>query len=854
MSRREPTRETVLAVLRDKAPRALHSSEIGAKLGAAKQDRERVVEVLDALVLEGFVQEMPGGRYRYDKRAVERGGRVAAAVGRAKTGNEVLGYLTMNPRAFGFVKPDEGGDDIFIAPPNLGGAMHGDRVRITTKKSAKGREGLVLGIVERGRTRIVGVLRKMNREMVIEPEDNRLGAYAIVRDELPPTAKEGLMVVGEIIRYAQNPDDVAEVRVIQTLGRPGVASVEIQAIKIRESIIEEFSDDTVTQAESFPAEVSEADKEGREDLRGIDLMTIDPEDARDHDDAVWAEKRADGSYRIIVAIADVSHYVRENTPIDVEALSRGCSIYLPDRAIPMLPHQLSSNLASLLPNKDRLTLAVEVELERNGNIRAYRYIEGVMRSCANLAYGSVALALGLTETGTRDPEAEKRKPLLGVLLEVSEILREKRMRRGSLDFDLPEPRVKLDPKTDEPTDVYRSRTDPGMKRAYQLIEDFMLLANEVVAADCTKRSIPTIYRVHGAPDATKMERFSQLVASLGHQLPEAALSNPLQLSSFIARLDGTPHASVVSYLLLRSMQQATYDITNIGHFGLAAPDYLHFTSPIRRYPDLAVHRVLRAIIHGEKDMKGLGEKLARWASESSRLERRAMEVEREAVDLYRALLMKDRVGDEFDATISSVTPRGFYAAADAPFVEIFVSTDSLGQDYWEVDDLGIRLIGAKTNVAFGMGDRVRVRIESVSIARHQILGTPLSHEPIAVALPAARPSARKAPEMRSKPGAGAPARRGAVSGFAARKERPRLAISGRKSVDRREDERDARGGGAGGGSSEGRSGERTTKYGSTLSRGKPAQGKPAFGKPAFGKPEKGKAGGKPSKGKKGKRK
>lgn len=770
MNRKNPSRETVLAVLRDKAPRALHVGEIAAKLGTRSDERDEVVATLEALMVEGFAQEMPGGRYRYDKRALEKGGRVAQERGRQATGNEILGKLTMNARGFGFVSTEDDGGDVFIAPPNLGGAMHGDHVRIQAQKSAKGREGFVMGIVERGRQRIVGVLHEEPYGAVVVPEDERLGGPMIVVDKLPPTAKAGLMVVADIVRFGRDRDEPSEVRVVQALGRPGVASVEIQSIKIREGIVEEFSDDVVREAEGIPQEVPEADKEGREDLRHIPLMAIDPEDARDHDDAIWAERKDDGTYRIIVAIADVAHYVREGTAIDGEALARGCSVYLPDRAIPMLPHQLSSNLASLVPNVDRLTMAIEVELAKSGAIRSFRYIEGVMKSVATLAYGSVALALGLTQEGTRNPEADARVEQLRVLLEVSDILREKRMRRGSLDFELPEARVKLDRETDEPIDVYRSRVDPGLRRAYQIIEDFMLLANEVVAADFAKRQLPTIYRVHDAPDPVKLERFAGLAEVLGYPLPPGAEENPLQLSRFLERTKESPHANVLSFLMLRSMQQATYDTKNIGHFGLAATDYLHFTSPIRRYPDLAVHRVLKAVMHGDAEPSGLVPKLQKWAKESSRLERRAMDAEREAVDLYRALLMKKHTGEEFDATISSVTARGLYCALDTPFVEVFVRSESLGPEGWELDEHGLRLVGPRSGVAFSMGDKIRVRIESVSISKREVLGQPISHEPVFADLPftrrapVSRTLGRSAPAPRTSAERGAPAGRFGAKG------------------------------------------------------------------------------------------
>ena len=775
---REISKDMVLAAMREHGSKAIHVGEIAQKLDA-KDLRAEIEAALEALAEDGLVKELPGHRFRLgDKRAAARApkapppaesprasdtreaigtrgasvgntrGASSAGRGNARTTlraggaafdhDETVGTLTMTTKGFGFVSTEGEAADVFIPPSSLGGALHGDRVRVRTRPSAKGQEGEVIGIESRGLKRVVGVLERRGRALVIEPTDARLRGPFVVEGELPPNAEEGLIVVADVVRFPEGYEPMI-VRVVQGLGRPGVASVEIAAIKIREGIVEAFPEDVTVEADALPAEVPEADKIGREDLRHFDLVTIDPEDARDHDDAVCAERLPDGGFRILVAIADVSHYVREGTAIDREAAARGCSIYLPDRAIPMLPHQLSSTLASLLPNVDRLTLAVEVEVSKDGVVRDFRYIEGVMRSGGKLHYGAVARALRLTDQVEKLQAAEDRREQLMVLLDASKALRTKRKRRGSLDFDLPEPRVKLDHATGEPLDVYRSRTDPGVRTAYALIEDMMLLANEVVAADMAKRGIPTIYRVHGAPDAKKIGIFSAVAASLGHELDPDAGEHPRKLQTFLAAIEGTPQAQALSYLLLRAMQQAVYDTTNIGHFGLAAPDYLHFTSPIRRYPDLAVHRVIREVIRGRKvDPKKWLPKLGTWASDSSRLERRAMEAEREAVNVYRAILVRDRIGEVFDATITSVNNWGFYVAFDAPFVESLVPLEAISPpggagarmgsrghgDAYELDELGIALVGTSSGKRYAMGDRIRVKLTSVNVQKREILSAP----------------------------------------------------------------------------------------------------------------------------------
>jgi ribonuclease R len=736
---RELNQELVLAAVRERAPRAVHVGELAQRLDA-KDRRAEIEEILALLAEDGLVKELPGGRFRITDKKPPRPAPPPARPARPtrttlRPGGapfdaaEAVGVLSMTGRGFGFVATEGGAGDVFVPHTSLGGALHGDRVRVRTRPSAKGREGEVIAIESRASRRIVGVLERHVRALLVVPTDARLRGTYLVEGALPPNAEEGLVVVADVLRYGEG-DEPTFVRVVQGLGRPGVASVEIAAIKARDGIVEAFPEDVTREADALPAEVPEADKIGREDLRGFDLVTIDPEDARDHDDAVCAERLPDGGFRILVAIADVSHYVREGTAIDREALARGCSIYLPDRAIPMLPHQLSSTLASLLPNVDRLTLAVEVDVSKEGVVRDFRYIEGVMRSGAKLHYGAVARALGLTDQVEKLQAAEDRRDALRVLYDASKVLRARRKRRGSLDFDLPEARVKLDPKTGEPVDVYRSRTDPGVRTAYALIEDMMLLANEVVAADMAKRAIPTIYRIHGAPDAKKIDIFRAVASSLGHTLDADAGEHPRKLQRFLAAIEGTPQAQALSYLLLRAMQQAVYDTTNIGHFGLAAPDYLHFTSPIRRYPDLAVHRVIREVIRGRRvDPKKWQPKLATWASDSSRLERRAMEAEREAVNVYRAILVRDRLGEEFDATITSVGNQGFYVAFDTPFVESLVPIDSLNGpdggrgrgDAFEVDEFGIALVSIVSGRRYAMGDRVRVRLTSVNVQRREIL-------------------------------------------------------------------------------------------------------------------------------------
>ena len=698
----------------------MHLMEVVSALNLPKTSRDDVRDVLEQLKGLGMAREMPGNRYRLEKRARPSTPAAAPAPATEPRGDELTGWITRHPRGFAFVAAEDGGPDVFVPAPYVGHSMHGDRVRVRTKPSPKGREGEVVEVVRHGVSRVAGLLRIRGDRHWIEPGDPRLPEAVDVVGTIPLGVKPGDEVVAIIETYPRFPGERMEARVLGTLGVRGSAAVEIEKIKIREGIEEAFSEEVLSEAQLFGTRLRQEEIDAREDLRHLDIVTIDPPDARDHDDAVWAERLEGGSFRVVVAIADVSYYVRPGTALDESALDRATSIYLPDRVIPMLPHELSSNLASLVPNEDRLTLAVEVEVGPKGAIKKHRFLEGVMRSRARLSYEGVARALHFTEEGHPQHEAETRLELLRTLWDVSAVLRARRRQRGSLDFDLPEPQIVLGD-DGEPIDIRRSRTDPGVRKAYGMIEDLMLLANEVVAADLSRRGVPAIYRVHGAPNEAKIEIFAELASSLGYQLDEDAGVHPGKLADFLKRVEGTAHAQALNSLLLRAMQQASYQTTNIGHFALAAPDYLHFTSPIRRYPDLAVHRVVRDLVRKDRiDHEKLAETLKLQAAVSSRLERRAMQVDREANDLYRAILMKDRVGESFDGTITGVAEHGLYVAFDEPFVDARVPIDTLGEDWYELDSLGLRLVGRRSGHSFALGDRLTVRLERVSIAEREL--------------------------------------------------------------------------------------------------------------------------------------
>ncbi|HEX8794581.1 MAG TPA: ribonuclease R [Polyangiaceae bacterium] len=720
------TRSDVLELLGSEAE-PMHTREIARRLRVSEVDYLGLQRLLDDLSFEGVLARRPGQRFKIAPRTAQA------------RGAEREGLLTVHPRGFGFVASlDAAGDDVFVPPEALAGAMHGDRVKVRVRsRGARGPEGEITAVVERGLKRVAGTLRRKGKSAWLEPDDTRVrGPIVLPRamDVAGPegnSGNDGDAVVIRITRWPETPDENPEGALETVLGRPGELSVEAAKILVLEGIEEHHSDRAVSEAEAFGAEVPEAMKEGREDLRHVPLPTIDPEDARDHDDAVWVERTDRGGYRAWIAIADVSTYVTPKTALDDEAKARGCSIYLPDRAIPMLPRALSSNLCSLLPDVDRLCLCAEVELDAGGNPIKSRLIRGVMRSRAKLTYGGVARALGLSAEAKREPAADAMVEGLRVAYELSRHLRARRMKRGALDFELPEAKVVLHEETREPIDVQRRAQDLGVKKAYQLIEELMLLGNETVARFFQERDIPTIYRVHAPPDEQKLDRFAAMCDSLGIDFDPEDTRDPKKLGDLLKSFADHPLAPVLNSLLLRSMKQATYDVANVGHFGLASKAYLHFTSPIRRYPDLVDHRLVHQVLlnHDPRRDPAAREKLADAALASSIAERRAMEVERAIVDLYRTFMMKDRVGERFEGTVTAVVGSGMFVQLDAPFVDVLVRLEDMGGDArWEIDDDGLRIVAARSGDVVALGDRVEVEITDAAILRRTVYAKRLGGE------------------------------------------------------------------------------------------------------------------------------
>jgi ribonuclease R len=751
MTRHIPTRAEILELLGSEA-RPLHAREIASRLRVSEVDYLGLQRLLDDLSLEGVLAARSGQRFKLSRGNAE-----------ART-DEREGLLTVHPRGFGFVASlSASGDDVFISPDAMAGAMHGDRVRIRVRsRGARGAEGEVVEVVERGIKRVAGTLHRKAKSAWVEPDDNRVRGPIVLSRPLDlqgggNSGSDGDAVVVAITRWPVMPGENPEGAIETVLGRPGVLAVEAAKILVLEGIEEQHSEESTREAEAFGDSVPASMTAGREDLRHLPLPTIDPEDARDHDDAVWVERGESDGYRAWIAIADVSRYVTPDTSLDRESKERGCSIYLPDRAIAMLPRTLSANLCSLLPDVDRLCLCVEAEIDSAGNVRKSRMVRGVMRSQAKLTYGGVARALGLSSEAKREPAAEALVDGLRTAYELSRILRSRRMKRGALDFELPEAKVVLHEETGEPVDVARRAQDPGVKRAYQLIEELMLLANETVARWCEEREVPTIYRVHAPPDERKLDRFAALCETLGIEFDIEDTRDPKKLGKLLASFADHPLAPVLNSLLLRSMKQATYDVANIGHFGLASKAYLHFTSPIRRYPDLVVHRIVHDVLSGRvprrdgRDEDGR-DPLAESALASSIAERRAMEVERAIVDLYRAFLMKDRIGQRFEGTVTAVVGSGLFVQLDAPFVDVLVRSEDLGHDHWEVDDDALRVVAARSGEVIALGDRLLVQILDVGILRRTVYGGRVAEGKPADRADRERPAEKQRPDKRRAAG------------------------------------------------------------------------------------------------------
>ncbi len=711
-------------------------SEIASQLGVS--DRTSLSQALDDLVYDGLLIRNASHRYG-----------VAATAHEMKV--EIEGGFRAHPRGFGFVRGGASGDDVYIPADSIAGAMHGDVVRARVlATSSRGREGEVIAVLDRGNPRVVGTLLGREGARRLEPDDGRIrGPIPIVAEALvdePSTSKlpprSGMAAVVEIDQFPEQARERPNGVLVAVLGEPGEPDVEIAKVLIGHSVHEQQPEAAVAQARSYGDAPSDEELARRFDLTDIPFLTIDPSDARDHDDAVWVERDARGHYQAWIAIADVSHYVTPQSALDDSAFARGCSVYLPDRAIPMLPPELSTHLCSLVEGEVRLCMCVHVELDPTGAVTKTTVHEGKMRSRAYLTYDAVARALGFTTAPSRDQRAENLRDDLRVMWDLSSELRKRRMQSGALDLEVPEARIQVDTETRAPVSLTQRGGDPGVRKAYRLIEELMLLANVAVARMMIAQDIHTMFRVHGAPDPSKLERLQAATKALGVELNPEDVGDPKKLSRFLAAVASHDKKGVIHGLLLRTMQQACYDTTNIGHFGLATDAYLHFTSPIRRYPDLVVHRILRASLGAggtarahAAQTQASDENLRVAAARASSLERNAMEVEREVSDVYRSLYMQRHIGERFEGLVTAISPAGVWVRINDPFVDVLVPNDRLGNDNYQADDAAIRTVGKRSGDIITLGDTIELVIEDVSLVRRVTLAKRLGSPKAAAAGP-----------------------------------------------------------------------------------------------------------------------
>ncbi|WP_407691519.1 ribonuclease R [Robbsia andropogonis] len=726
-----PSREEILAVLR--ASSTILTAEGAADAMSIKlEERDGFFKRLNAMERDAQVH-------------IDAKGLVHPAAASSFTAGRVQAHRD----GFGFLVPDDGSDDLFLSHQEMSKIMHGDRVlaRVTGQDRRGRPEGHVVEITERAIKRVIGRVINENGTYVVAPEDKRIGRDVMIAPGGLNGAKAGQIVSLEITDYPSRHSQ-ASGKIVEVLGEVDDPGMEIEIAVRKYGVPHLFSDAALAQSSRLPDDVQGHDLHDRVDLRDVPLVTIDGEDARDFDDAVYCEPikigRVNG-FRLLVAIADVSHYVRPGAALDADAIERSTSVYFPRRVIPMLPEKLSNGLCSLNPDVDRCVLTCDMIITAKGEVKAYQFYPAVIHSAARLTYNEVAAAL----SNTKGPEAAKRAavlPQLQNLYAVYRALLEARQQRGAIDFETTETYIVCNPQGKIEQIIPRTRND-----AHKLIEECMLSAN-VCAADFLKRNKhPGLYRVHGGPNAEKLENLRTFLRGVGLTLNGGDTPHASDFASLILQIKQRPDAPMLQTMLLRSMQQAVYSPENVGHFGLAYEAYAHFTSPIRRYPDLLTHRAIKAILEGRKYVpdagdvalntamsmkvrkqkpgakaseandaakKPKGANVAIWESlglHCSSNERRADEASRDVEAWLKCYFMRDKLGEEFGGSISGVAPFGVFVTLDSLFVEGLVHVSELGSDYFEYDEVRNELRGERTGIRYGLTDRVRVQVGRVDL-------------------------------------------------------------------------------------------------------------------------------------------
>ena len=667
----------------------------------------------------------PGEREAFERRiaAMEREGQLLrnrkGVLLVAEKVDLIAGRVEGHPDGYGFVVPDDGGDDLYLDPREMRKVLHRDRVMVReVGEDRRGRrEAAIVEVIERANAKLVGRLRQDKNFLFVEASDKRISQDVFVAPEDAGEAKPGEVVVVEL---TAQPDARAKPmgRVVEVLGNATDPGIEIEIALRKHDLPFEFSERAKALAASFATAPTAEDCAGREDLRGLALVTIDGESAKDFDDAVYCEplggagaKGGRAGFRLIVAIADVSHYVRHDDALDVEARERGNSVYFPRRVIPMLPERLSNGLCSLNPDVDRLCMACDMEISADGEIGKYRFYPAVMRSRARLTYTKVAAVIADAKGGSARALGDL-VPRLQILYRLFQSLLRARARRGAIDFETVETEFVFD-------DEGRLKRIDRVERndAHRLIEECMLAANVCASDFLSSRKHPALYRVHEGPTPEKLEALRQFLREFGLQLQGGEKPKAKDYAKLLDSVRNRPDVQLLQTVLLRSLQQAQYSPRNVGHFGLAYEHYTHFTSPIRRYPDLLVHRSIKAALAKQRYAPGNWEQLGMHCSQT---ERRADDATREVAAWLKTYYMKDRVGEEFEGSVSAVTSFGLFVALDDFYVEGLVHVSELGQDYFHFDPAKHQLLGDRTRRRWRLADRVRVRVVRVDLERSRI--------------------------------------------------------------------------------------------------------------------------------------
>lgn len=670
----------------------MKQKELAILLQVPREQRQELVEVLDALLADGKIQLSKRGRYS-----------------KAET-KTVVGTFTSHAKGFGFVSVEDREEDIFIGENDTGDAFLGDTVEVALKgkNSGKRQEGVVVKVLAHTITEVVGTFEKSKNFGFVVPDNQRITCDIFIPLERTKGAVTGHKVVAEITDYGKGRKN-PEGKITEILGHRNDPGTDILSIIKAYQLPTEFPERVMNQAERVAKPVSEADRQGRLDLREEVCVTIDGEDARDLDDAVSVRREGD-NYILSVHIADVTNYVQENSTLDREAYERGTSVYLVDRVIPMLPHTLSNGICSLNAGEDRLALSCIMTIDPKGKIIGHTIAETVIRVTRRMSYTSVKKILEDADPA-ECKEYEDLVPMFQEMAELARLLRKRRRKRGSIDFDFPETKILLDEKG-RPTDIrpYDRNT------ATKIIEDFMLAANETVAADYFWQAQPFVYRTHENPDTEKMQKLGLFIQNFGYSLHLGGDEvHPGEIQKLLDKIEGTPEEALISRLTLRSMKQAKYSTDCTGHFGLAAKHYCHFTSPIRRYPDLQIHRIIKENLRGR--LNGIRTEhyetiLPEVAKHSSEMERRADEAERETEKLKKVEYMEQHIGEVYEGVISGITNYGLYVELPNT-IEGMVHVNALEGDYYEYDDNTYEMRGQHSGTVYRLGQKVGIRVKDV---------------------------------------------------------------------------------------------------------------------------------------------